>query len=224
KNPIYRVFRDGTEIHRRLCDADCPVDYPILEDLKGEGVTDYLAQPLEFINGEIHAASYSTRQGGGFTDGEMAALEKLRPALARVAEIYALTRTARNLLDAYLGHQAGEKVLRGQIQRGAGQDIHAVIWFCDLRSSTPLANSMSRDAFLALLNDYFECMAGAILDGGGEVLRFIGDAVLAIFPVNEDGAGAGEACALAEAAALDAMGRMSELNKRRQALGHPPLG
>ena len=79
--------------------------------MRGEGVTDYVAQPLDFINGEIHAASYTTRQQGGFTDAEMDAL----------------TRTARNLLDAYLGHQSGEKVLKGQIQRGDGQDVHAVI-------------------------------------------------------------------------------------------------
>jgi adenylate cyclase len=224
KNPIYRVFRDGEPIRRRLSDPDCAIDYPILEDLRDEGVTDYIAQPLDFINGEIHAASYTTRQQGGFTDAEMDALNRLRPALARIAEIYALTRTARNLLDAYLGHQSGEKVLKGQIQRGDGQDVHAVFWFCDLRNSTPLANSMSRSAFLALLNDYFECMAGAVLDGGGEVLRFIGDAVLAIFPVSDDGATAAEACAKAEAAVKDAVRRMDVLNVKRQGFGYPPLG
>ncbi|MBT4673267.1 MAG: adenylate/guanylate cyclase domain-containing protein, partial [Rhodospirillaceae bacterium] len=133
KNPIYRVFRDGEPIRRRLGDADCAMDYPILEDLRGEGVTDYVIHPLDFINGEIHAASYTTTQEGGFTEAEIEALEILRPALTRIAEIYALTRTARNLLDAYLGHQSGEKVLKGQIQRGDGQDVHAVIWFCDLR-------------------------------------------------------------------------------------------
>ena len=224
KNPIYRVFRDGEPIRRRLGDADCAMDYPILEDLRGEGVTDYVIHPLDVINGEIHAASYTKTQEGGFTEAEIEAIEILRPALTRIAEIYALTRTARNLLDAYLGHQSGEKVLKGQIQRGDGQDVHAVIWFCDLRSSTPLANSMSREAFLALLNDYFECMAGAVLDGGGEVLRFIGDAVLAIFPVSKDGATAAEACAKAEAAVADAVARMDVLNVKRQGFGYPPLG
>ncbi len=224
KNPVYAVCLDGKEIRRKLFDPDCEKDFPLLEDLRGEGVTDYIAMPLDFINGEIHAVSYTTDHEGGFSDDDLAALRRVRPALTRVAEIYAAKRTAMNLLDAYLGHQAGEKVLRGQIKRGDGQDIHAVIWFCDLRNSTPLADSMDREAFLALLNDYFECMAGAVLDNGGEVLRFIGDAVLAIFPVSEEDRTVEEACAVAATAAKDALDRMEKLNKQRESFGHPPLG
>jgi adenylate cyclase len=119
---------------------------------------------------------------------------------------------ARNILDAYLGPAAGEKVLSGQIRRGDGQDINAVIWFCDLRDSTPLADSMSRRDFLALLNEYFECVLGPVLEQGGQVLRFIGDAALAIFPV---GARPAEACAKALAAAREALARMDKLNRGR---------
>jgi adenylate cyclase len=121
-------------------------------------------------------------------------------------------RKAQNILNAYLGPTAGAKVLAGQIKRGDGQDIDAVIWFCDLRDSTPLADSMGRREFLALLNEYFECVLGPVLESGGEVLRFIGDAALAIFPV--DGKPA-EACAKALAAAREALGRMEKLNKNR---------
>lgn len=224
KNPVFAVCLDGKEIRRSLFDPACPQDFPLLEDLRAEGVTDYVAMPLDFINGEIHAVSYTTDREGGFSEEEIAALQRVRPALTRVAEIYAAKRTAMNLLDAYLGHQAGEKVLRGQIKRGDGQDIHAVIWFCDLRNSTPLADSMNREAFLALLNDYFECMAGAVLDHEGEVLRFIGDAVLAIFPVTDEGRSAQEACTVATLAAKDALDRMEKLNKQRESFGHPPLG
>tara|TARA_B100000315_G_scaffold154855_1_gene143381 strand:+ start:4572 stop:5762 length:1191 start_codon:yes stop_codon:yes gene_type:complete len=223
-NPIYAVFLEGKEIRRKICDPDCPNDFLILDELREEGVTDYIAMPLDFTNGENHCASYSTRQVGGFTDAEIAAVERIRPALTRVAEIFALKRTAMNLLDAYLGHQAGMKVLTGQIKRGDGQEIHAVIWFCDLRNSTPLADSMSREAFLSLLNDYFECLAGAVLDHEGEVLRFIGDAALAIFPVTDDGWSVDEACEAAASAAKDALGRMVELNNQRESFGAPPLG
>ncbi len=224
QNPIYAVFLEGKEIRRKICDPDCPNDFLILDELREEGVTDYVAVPLDFTNGENHCASYSTRQEGGFTDEEIAAIERIRPALTRVAEIFALKRTAMNLLDAYLGHQAGLKVLTGQIKRGDGQEIHAVIWFCDLRNSTPLADSMSREAFLTLLNEYFECLAGAVLDHEGEVLRFIGDAALAIFPVTDDGWSVDEACEAAAAAAKDALGRMVELNNQRESFGAPPLG
>lgn len=114
--------------------------------------------------------------------------------------------------------------MRGQIKRGDGQDIYAVIWFCDLRGSTPLADSMSRQEFLDLLNDYFECMAGAVLDHGGEVLRFIGDAMLAIFPIADDGFELNAACETAVESANDAIQRMKELNERRAGDGKPALG
>jgi len=213
KSPLRVVFAEHAEIRRRLADAACPMDFPVLEDFRKEGVTDFLALPLRFVNGEVHAASFATRRAGGFHEAEIAALRQVATALARIAEIYAHLRKARNILDAYLGPLAGEKVLQGQIKRGDGQDIHAVIWFCDLRDSTPLADSMSRQDFLRLLNDYFECVLGPVMERGGEVLRFIGDAALAIFPVGE--VPVGEACARAAAAAQDAVSRMQKLNQSR---------
>ena len=121
-------------------------------------------------------------------------------------------RKARNILDAYLGPNAGAKVLAGQIKRGDGEDIHAVIWFCDLRDSTALADSMSRRDFLSILNEYFECTLEPVLQRKGEVLRFIGDAALAIFPI--DGRPR-EACAAAVEAAREALARMEKANKKR---------
>jgi adenylate cyclase len=212
KSPIRVVFIEHREVRRRLCDPDCAMDFSILPDLRGEGVSDFFALPLRFVNGELHAMSFSTRQPGGFAEGEVGALRRVANAFARIAEIYAHLRKARNVLDAYLGRQAGEKVLAGQIRRGDGQEIHAVIWFCDLRDSTRLADSMSRREFLALLNDYFECVLGPVLERQGEVLRFIGDAALAIFPV--DGRPA-EACGKALAAAQEALARMEKLNQSR---------
>jgi adenylate cyclase len=214
RSPIRVVFAEHVEVRRRLADPACPIDFPILEDLRKEGATDFLAAPLRFVNGEVHAASFATRRAGGFSDAELAALHRLIAPFTRMVEIYGNMQKARNILDAYLGRSAGEKVLAGRIKRGDGQDIEAVIWFCDLRDSTPLADSMSRHEFLALLNEYFECVLGPVLERQGEVLRFIGDAALAIFPVAGNPA---EACAKALAAAREAQARMDKLNQSRQA-------
>lgn len=211
-SPIYAVWSANREIRRRLADPECPMDYPVLGDLRAEGITDYLALPLRFLSGEVHCATFATRRPGGFTEAELAALRRLLPPFTRLAEIYANMRKAQNILDAYLGRSAGEKVLAGRIKRGDSEDIDAVIWFCDLRDSTALADSMGRREFLALLNDYFECVLGPVLERGGQVLRFIGDAALAIFPV--DGAPA-DACATALAAAREALARMEKLNQAR---------
>lgn len=210
---VRAVWASGVEIRRRLADPGCPIDFAVLEELRVQGVSDYIAVPVRFINGEIHVASFATRRAGGFAPAELQALRELVPPLSRLAEIYAHMRRARNILDAYLGKQAGAKVLAGQIRRGDGQEIHAVIWFCDLRDSTPLASSMSRRAFLELLNEYFECVLGPVQERAGEILRFIGDAALAIFPAGDDPAGA---CARAVEAAREAMARMGALNAKRQ--------
>ena len=220
-SPIFAVWRDGEEIRRPLADADCPMDYPVLPDLRAEGMTDYLAMPLHFLSGEIHVATFATRQPGGFSDADLYTLRGMLPPFTRVAEITALSRKARNILDAYLGHQAGEKVLAGHIKRGDGEEIRAVIWFCDLRDSTPLADSMSRQAFLRLLNDYFEAVLGPVEARKGEILRFIGDAALAIFPIGNEPAAV--ACANALGAAREALARMDELNVRRKKAGERSL-
>jgi adenylate cyclase len=212
QSPVRVVYTTHAEVRRRICAPDCPADFPILADLRAEGVTDFLALPLPFLSDEVHAASFATRRPGGFADAEVAALRALMPPFCRVAEIYALRRQSRNILDAYLGQQAGEKVLAGKIRRGDGEEINAVIWFCDLRDSTPLADSMSKPEFLRLLNDYFECVLGPVQEQQGEVLRFIGDAALAIFPVSGDPAAA---CVRALAAARESMARMEKLNAGR---------
>ena len=212
KSPIRKVMTENVEVRRRLADPACPMDFPVLEDLRKDGATDFVAVPLRFIDGEVHAASFATRRAGGFRDEDLAALRRLLAPFTRMVEIFGNMQKARNILAAYLGPSAGEKVLAGQIRRGDGQDINAVIWFCDLRDSTPLADSMSRREFLALLNDYFECVLGPVLEHQGQVLRFIGDAALAIFPVGEHPA---EACAKAVAAAREAIVRMDKLNRTR---------
>ena len=213
KSPIRVVFTQHVEVRRRLADPACPMDFPILEDLRHEGATDFVALPLRFVDGEVHAATFATRHPGGFRDSDLEALRRLAAPFTRMVEIFGNMRKARNILDAYLGPSAGEKVLAGAIKRGDGEEIRAVIWFCDLRDSTPLADSMSREAFLRLLNEYFECVLGPVQERGGEILRFIGDAALAIFPIGSQPAAV--ACARALEAAKESISRMQKLNEGR---------
>jgi adenylate cyclase len=230
KSPYASIFQGAGGMRRRLENSNAKFDFPILEELRAEGATDYVAMPLVFSDGRINAITLATDRVGGFSTAELETTYAMLPVLARALEVHAMRRTARTILDTYLGKQAGERVLHGLIKRGDGEDIHAVIWFCDLRGSTALADRMPREAYLALLNEFFTCMAGAVVDHGGEVLRFLGDAVIGIFPITattdhpERCPEHTGACARALAAAQDAMKRMEHLNHIRHEQDEPPLG
>jgi adenylate cyclase len=128
------------------------------------------------------------------------------------------SQITQNILSAYLGPEAGKQVLKGNIQRGDGETIHAVIWYSDMRESTSLANAVTGKKFLQALNVYFESTAGAVLSHGGEVLRFIGDAVLAIFPIRDEGA-TQKACECAIKAAILARENLVQANVTRKEKG-----
>jgi adenylate cyclase len=210
-SPMSQVNNTGTTVRCRLADPECRMDYPILLDLREEGVTDYLVSPLHFTNGEIHFASWATRQPGGFTDQNILAIESMVTPLARVAEIRAARRIAVTLLSTYVGQKAGERVLAGHIRRGTTEAIHAAIWLSDMRGFTKLADRLRPQDLVDLLNRYFDCQVPPILDHGGEVLKFMGDGLLAIFPI---GAGANTAlvCTAALKAAHDARANVGKLN------------
>jgi adenylate cyclase len=210
-SPMFRVDSSVTTLRRRLAEAECSMDYPILHDLRAEKFTDYMVSPLRFTNGEIHFASWATRQQGGFTDAEIAALDSIVDPLARVAEIRALHRVASILLSTYVGQNAGERVLAGGIRRGFTDEIHAAIWLSDMRGFTKLADRLPPQVLVDLLNRYFDCQVPPILDHGGEVLKFMGDGLLAIFPIG-DGADSAKVCAAALAAAHQARANVAELH------------
>src|SRR5262252_1369168 len=202
---------DPTEkpIRRRLADPDCPLDFPILVELRAEGVTDYFASPLFFTDGTIHAVTSTTRETGGFTDQQIAGIEAIIAPLARVAEVLALRRMASTLLDTYVGHDAGERILAGHIRRGDIEEIHAAIWLSDMRGFTALADSLPPRVMIDLLNRYFDCQVPVILDHGAEVLKFMGDGLLAIFAIAGDEA---EVCKRTLAAARRAQANVAELS------------
>lgn len=231
ESPLKVIFEGAGGVRRRLDIPNPQLDYPIVRDHYAEGATDYVAMPFVFSDGQINAISLTSKRPGGFTTENLGHVYEILPLLSRLFEVHAGRLNAANLLSTYLGRQSGKKVLNGLIKRGDGESIHSVIWFCDLRESTSLAESMSQDEFLELLNQYFECMAGAVLEHGGEVLRFIGDAALAIFPIDQaaqkDGADCKltrRACEAALAAARDAKARIEALNAERSANAQRPLG
>ncbi len=142
-SPLIIVFQQGLEVRARI-DDPASKRFPIIEELRAEGVTDYIAMPLPFINGTVNASSWTTKQPGGFTDEQLAALRRIVTPLARVIEIISLTRTAASLLDTYVGNRAGERILGGQIRRGHTETMNAAIWLSDLRGFTALSDRCSR--------------------------------------------------------------------------------
>jgi adenylate cyclase len=183
-SPIIIVFEQGREVHARADDPQS-ARFPIVEELRAEGVTDYVALPLPFINGTVNASSWTTKQPGGFTDEQLAALRKIVTPLARVIEIISLTRTAASLLDTYVGNRAGERILGGQIRRGHTETMNAAIWLSDLRGFTSLSDRVPPETVVEILNNYFDCQVAAIRAHGGEVLKYMGDGLLAVFPIDE---------------------------------------
>ena len=210
-SPVVAVYATRQPIRRRLADGVRPDDFPVLHDLRAEGATDYVAFPLLFTDGTVHVATYSTRQPGGFTPEQFADLESTIAPLTRVAEIRALRRTATNLLNTYVGRQAGERILAGKIRRGFVEEIRATIWLSDMRGFTALSERLPPQELVDLLNRYFDCQVPTILDHGGEVLKFIGDGLLAIFPLAEDGDPL-EVCQRTFSCALDARRHIDALN------------
>ena len=224
-SPFAAVIKGKGGIRRRLDIANPQLDYPVLEELLDEGMTDYVAMPLIFSDGQINVFSMVSDRPGGFSTDDLGYIHEIIPILSRLIEMHYVRRTAVTLLDTYLGEQTGKRVLDGHIKRGDGDNLYAVIWFCDLRSSTALSESMDREDFLVMLNQFLEAMAGAVLDAGGEVLRFIGDAALSIFPITGDvGLETPMATKKAMLAAKDAVERMAAINQARTEAGQNEIG
>jgi adenylate cyclase len=223
KSPLAPIIRGEGGVRRRLDGPGARLDFPILEDLVGEGATDYVAMPLRFSDGQINIVTLVSDRPGGFSTDDLGQLYEILPTLSRLLEAHAQRVSSLTLLTTYLGDSAGERVMNGKVKRGDGEDLHAVIWFSDLRGSTALADSIGREAYLATLNQYFDSVAGAVIEHGGEVLKFIGDAVLAVFAIDDPADPAPEACTRALAAVADARLRIDAVNGERGERGEPPL-
>lgn len=230
RSPFFHMIENKVRYLRRHLMGDAAMlDFPILQELRDQGFTDYFGFAVWFnedadlddtARGIV--GSWCTDRKSGFTNTDIRSLNRIEQRLAVAFKIKIQSQITENILAAYLGPGAGGRVLSGQIKRGDGDNIHAVIWYSDMRSSTRLADSMSGQAFLQALNQYFESTAGAVLHHGGEVLRFIGDAVLAIFPIRGPN-GATKACERAMQAAATARENLLLVNKDRLERGEERL-
>lgn len=183
-SPLRIVFEEGLEVRGRIDDPDSR-RFPIVNDMRADGVTDYVAVPMPFLDGSIHGTSWMTRRPGGFSDDHIAAIRSIVTPLARVSEIISQRRTAEMLLDTYVGNRAGARILGGQIRRGHHDTMQAAIWLSDLRGFTALSDRLPAETVVEILNRYFDCQVTAIRGHGGEVLKFMGDGLLAVFPIDE---------------------------------------
>jgi len=215
-------------LRRRLTGEQALLDFPVCRELRERGGSDYVAWMVPFARDDEpgpHAdgviGSWATDRPSGFSDGEIRSLTRIQRRLVVSLKVQIKQQIARTVLATYLGMDAGRRVLDGQIRRGDGEMLHAVIWFSDMRDSTRLADGLPAEEFLKTINSYFECTAGAVLANGGEVLRFIGDAVLAIFPIRDGDPRS--ACELALSAAGDAESRLQALNDERAGDNLEPL-
>jgi len=192
-SPLALVYGSGHEVRYRLDEPESR-RFPFFDDMRAEGVTDYIAIPLHFTDGTIHVASWTTKAVGGFTDEQLDALRSVIPPFSRLGEIFAMRRTAAALLDTYVGNRAGERILAGQIRRGHAEDMQAAIWLSDLRGFTSLSDRLPAETIVDILNQYFDCQVPAIREHGGEILKFMGDGLLAVFPIAKDGGNLSEVC------------------------------
>jgi adenylate cyclase len=222
-SPFALIIRGEGGVRRRLEGSAPRLDFPVLEDLREEGATDYVAMPLPFSDGLANIITLVSDAPGGFSTHDLGRVYEVLPSLGRHLEAHAQRISSLTLLTTYLGHSAGERVMGGLVKRGDGEELHAVIWFSDLRNSTQLADTLSRSDYLAALNQYFDAVAGTIIEHGGEVLKFIGDAVLAIFPIGDPTASGTATCKQALLAVREAQQQVHAVNVEREANGQLPL-
>ncbi len=184
-SPLKRIIMDGAgEIRRRIAPELQPFEFPVLDDLLVEGCSDYLCLPLIFSDHQRSTISFVTTAPNGFSDAELDLLRSLMPILTTVAELILRRHLAEVLLNTYLGKGPGKEVLSGGITRGGHRVIEAAILVADLRDFSTLSNRMPTDQIVRLLNWFFDITVAAVMAQGGEVLKFIGDGLLAIFPVS----------------------------------------
>lgn len=226
--PFYALLKQQIGFARfRLCEATARSRFPLLETLASCGVTDYLTlyesygrdEALEWADlpagAEGALVSFATRRMSGFSAHDVAGLKSLSVPIAIVAKMASDRNLAEVLLETYLGSISGHKVLSGLVEKGDGQMIDCALWFSDFRGSTVLSTEVDIDAYFATINDYFECTAGAVIEHGGEVLKFMGDGVMAIFPFEEGARPTSQMCMAAAMTAREALARAEARNRLR---------
>lgn len=223
RSTFYRLISTGEAFLRRRLTAEAEAEFPGLKSNRDEGMSDYVAIMNRFaaegVIGEADSvfSAWTTDKPGGFSDGDLADLQRLAPFLAIAVKCATLAGIAQTLVQTYLGRDAGQRVLAGRIGRGVAERIDAVLWFSDLRGYTRISDTAEPEQIIPLLNDYAEAVISAVYEQGGDVLKLIGDGVLAIFR----GGDREQGCRSAIAAAKAAGAAIRALNEKRTAENLP---
>ena len=213
-SPI-RVIHDGADgLRRRLEGPDALLDFAITRELKNQGATDYVGMALNFSDSTRHFVSWVTDRGGGFSTEELTFFDLLLPLMCMRLELAHARRITEQLLNTYLGTDATRRIMSGDIRRSVGEDITAVIFYCDLRGFTRMTDTLPPADVIKVLGEYFDAVAGAVRAHGGDVIKMIGDGMIAIFPVR-DGMDHGRAAVEATDAARDARSALEAIEPER---------
>ena len=225
-SPYYYLISNDLDHMRRRLDPATPSEFPIFEDLKAKGATDYLAFVHSFSSNEDQGmiGSWTTDAPGGFSENMIAELLRMQSHLAVASKMAVLSKLADNMMTTYLGGEAGKRVLNGKIKRGEGDTIRAALVMADMRGSTKLAETAGREVYIDTLNQFFDAIAAPFNREGGQILSFLGDGFLALFPCERHRAPSEVACRAALSAAMKATARMADLNTRRRNDGLDEIG
>jgi adenylate cyclase len=206
-SPVQHISETGEWLDIRL-DEGSDRRFPILATLRGQGITHYVMAPLEFSNRIVNAMSWASDAPGGFAANDLALFRDLVPVFVPIFEAKALRRISTELLKTYVGRDPGERIAAGDVQRGDVHQLKAAMLLADLRGFSILTDNFPEARVVELLNAFFDLVVPGIVAGGGEVLKYVGDAVIAIFPVTEDGSPE-ESCRAAFAAAQHAFAALA---------------
>ena len=218
-SPASEIHDGATEVRENLeRDPSLGRQHAIYDEMRAKGLTDYVAWPLYHTLGKRHIVTFATDRRGGFDAAHITGLLNVLPVLALVSEIRIKNRLARTLLETYVGSHAGELILAGATRRSTGTTVSAAIMICDLRDFTKISDNWPRDDVIDLLNGYFDAMSEPVTRHGGEILKFIGDGMLAIFPLSQPAA-----CANLLHAVTEARQAMVALNEKNGETGRAPL-
>ena len=220
-SPFFVIEQQGA-LHEAIRGPGERQRFPVFEDLAALGCNDYYGASLKNYSGLRQSIGLATDRPGGFGGKGVGELKESLRLLALLLNTVIESDTKTTLANAYLGRDPGQRVCAGMIHRGEVVSIDAAVWFSDLRNFTAAGEDLAPEQLVERLNDYFEIVVGAVHDAGGEVLKYIGDAVLAIFPVTAE-LGAREACLAAVRALHDSTLRLAALNEAASARGEPKL-
>ncbi|SJZ75296.1 adenylate cyclase [Enhydrobacter aerosaccus] len=238
QSPFMAMLRDGLAARGHdLCQPPKEDELPVFAELRDAGMTEWQGRIFPF--GELMpeargpdeaepanrlwmASSFTTDRRGGYSEADRQILDQLLPLFALAAKAATTRLMGEALLASYLGSDPAARILSGSVRRGTVQSVEAAVFYTDLRDFTRFADTLPGDELIALLDECFECMVRPVARRGGEVLKYLGDGLLAIFPTASRGPD--ETCALALTAAAEALYLMEMLTEKRAATGKATPG